>query len=188
MSFVSSFQKTAVFISGGGSCLQALLELSEFHDIRLVVTNKKYIAGALKAQRFGVPVLYIDKNKSFEQVQQILILKQIQKIVLAGFMKMIPESFLSLWKDRIFNIHPSLLPEFKGLHAFEQAFDSDADVGVTIHHVISEMDSGEIVLQMQSSSGKSKLEKNEAALRLRRTEQHLLREYTYKGSALCLRF
>lgn len=188
MNFVNGFQRTAVFISGGGSCLQTLLDLSEFQNISLVITNKKSALGTLRARRFGVEVLVMNSQMNFEQIHQILKTKRIQKIFLAGFMKIIPESFLSLWTDRIFNIHPSLLPQFKGLHGFETAYESNADIGVTIHHVTSEMDAGEIVLQQVASKANENFTKSDAQMFLRRTEQSLVREFTYKGSVLCTRF
>lgn len=153
-----------------------------------MITNKKSASGILRARRFGVEVLVMNSQMSFDQIHQILKMKRIQKIFLAGFMKIIPESFLSLWTNHIFNIHPSLLPQFKGLHGFESAFDSNADIGVTIHHVTSEMDSGKIVLQQVSSKAKEIFKKSEAQIFLRRTEQNLVREFTYKGSVLCTRF
>lgn len=200
MSFVSGFQRVAVFISGGGSCLQTLLDLPEFQNISLVVTNQKNILGELKARRCGVEVVYMttqskslhhtqkNASMSFDQLHQILKKKRIQKVFLAGFMKIIPESFLELWKNQIFNIHPSLLPQFKGLNAFEKAFDAHSDIGATIHHVIPEMDAGEIVLQMKSSKAQQGLNRNDSNLFLRRSEQHLIREYSQKGSILCIRF
>ena len=192
MSFVSGFQRSAVFISGGGSCLQAMLDLSEFQNVSLVIVNKRHTLGEIKARRFGVEVLLINPKlnpqPAFDQIHQILKQRRIQKIFLAGFMKIIPESFLSLWKDHVFNVHPSLLPQFKGLHAFEAAFDIGSDIGVTIHHVIPAMDAGEIVLQMVSSEAKNGASKSDSQLLLRRTEQHLIREYSYKGSTLCTRF
>jgi len=192
LSFVSGFQRTAVFISGGGSCLQTILDISEFQNVSLVIVNKRHTLGKLKAKRFGIEVILmsskVDPQMNFDHIHQILKQRRIQKIFLAGFMKIIPESFLSLWKDHIFNIHPSLLPQFKGLHAFESAFDTDSDIGVTIHHVIPQMDAGEIVLQMVSSKAKVGASKSDSELLLRRTEQHLIREYSYKGSTLCTRF
>lgn len=188
MSFVNGFQRTVVFISGSGSCLQTLLDLSEFQNISLVITNKKSALGVLRARRFGVEVLVMNSQMNFDQIHQILKMKGIQKIFLAGFMKIIPESFLSLWTSHIFNIHPSLLPQFKGLHAFESAFETNKDIGVTIHHVTSEMDGGEIVLQQVSSKANEKLTKSESQVLLRRTEQSLVREFIYKGSILCTRF
>jgi folate-dependent phosphoribosylglycinamide formyltransferase PurN len=188
LSFVNGFQRTAVFISGSGSCLQALLDLSEFQNMSLIITNKKSALGVLRARRFGVEVLVMNSQMNFDQIHLILKTKRIQKIFLAGFMKIIPEAFLSLWTNHIFNIHPSLLPQFKGLHGFESAFDSNADIGVTIHHVTSEMDAGEIVLQQVSSKGNEGFQKPAAQIFLRRTEQNLIREFTYKGSVLCTRF
>ena len=182
MSLIRSFQKTAVFISGGGSCLQALLEVSEYQNIKLVVTNKKNILGILKAKRFGVEVIEMNSKFQFSDVHQVLIEKKIQKIFLAGFMKMIPADFLCHWAGHIFNIHPSLLPKFRGLHAFEKSFAAGGPFGVTIHHVIPELDAGEIVLQKKSSLQIShSCTEKKALTELRLTEQHLLREFVQKG-------
>ncbi len=186
LSFVSNFQRTAVFISGQGSCLQAFLESAEFQNIKLVITNKKNTYGELKAKRFGIKVLWMDKATSFADVDQVLKNLKIQKIFLAGFMKIIPADFINSWTNHIFNIHPSLLPDFKGLQAFERAFEQKAKLGASIHHVVSEMDAGKIVLQQQICVNTSDI--NEAHFFLRLSEQHLIREFVYKGAELCTRF
>ena len=98
---------------------------------------------------------------------------------LAGFMKFLPEDFVQIWENKIFNIHPSLLPEFPGLHAAEKSFQEQKTMGVTIHRVNAEVDQGKIFLQMPSLlRSVSKIFKwPQALLFLRRTEQHLLREF-----------
>lgn len=173
--------KTAVFISGGGSTLQALLEMQHQQSICLVFSNKKNALGLLKAKRFGVETLFFDfKNRSFDELNEILLQHQIQKIVLAGFMKMIPEKFVNQWQGRIFNIHPSLLPDYPGLQSAERSWQDKNQMGVTIHHVIPEMDQGKTILQLSSLKKSTQLALNEAVLFLRRTEQHLLREFSIR--------
>jgi len=175
--------RIAVFISGSGSTLQALLEMSEFAKCCLVVSNRKNALGLLKAKRFGVHVLYMHKDLSFEQLHTRLLERNINQIFLAGFMKMLPASFLEKWQGRIFNIHPSLLPNYKGLQAFERAVADKAECGVTIHHVIAEVDAGKKVLQQKSSITSEDLNFSDSYLLLRKTEQHLLREFVLQKCA-----
>lgn len=188
LSFVKSFQRVAVLISGTGSCLQSLLELAEYQDVRVVITNKKNIFGALKARRFGVEVIFIESKNFFAEIDLVLTDRRIEKIFLAGFMKIVPSDFLNKWDGRIFNIHPSLLPDFKGLHAFEASYRAKANMGATIHHVIPLMDAGPIVLQKKSLDYKETVTQQESEIYLRATEQHIVRELGYKGLNLCQKF
>lgn len=168
--------RTAVLISGGGSTLQALLEMKHQIDISLVISNKSKIQGLNKARRFGVPVVTLEKKINYQDLHKILTQFKIERIFLAGFMKLIPADFIDLWRDKIINIHPSLLPLYPGLNSAERAWQDNSEIGVTIHNVITEMDSGEIHLQMSSITQPKKLSLNESLVFLRRTEQHLLRE------------
>lgn len=174
---LKNFQRTAVFISGGGSTLQALLEMQHQIDIKLIVTNKKNADGNLKAKRFGKKVFYLDKKNDFRELNQVLIEHKIEHIVLAGFMKLLPPDFVSQWQDRITNIHPSLLPQYPGLNSAEKSWADNADMGATIHTVIAQIDAGEVKLQQKSLSQPRRLMFAEANLFLRRTEQWLLREF-----------
>lgn len=176
----------AVFISGGGSTLQALLEMQHQFDIKLVVTNIKSAVGALKAKRFGKQVLFFSKNSSFEDLSTQLKQHNISMIFLAGFMKILPEKFVNEWQGRVINIHPSLLPEYKGLNASERSWNDNFDMGVTVHYVTKEMDEGEIILQMKCLENPQKLQMAEAEIFLRKTEQHLLRDLTYRQEGVCL--
>lgn len=169
-------QQVAVFISGGGSTLQALLEMHHQIDISLIVTNKKNVLGALKAKRFGKKVIHFNKEMGFEKLNEILKQNKIDSIMLAGFMKILPESFLKNWTGRIFNIHPSLLPMYPGLNSAERSWEDNYDMGVSIHEVIPEMDAGRVLLQQKSLVKPKSTEINEAQMFLRRTEQFLLRE------------
>jgi phosphoribosylglycinamide formyltransferase 1 len=181
LSFVRSFQKTAVFISGTGSCLQALLEMSEFQNISLIVTNKKNVRGVLKAKRYGLQIHVTDSKIDFIQLNHFLKSQKIEKIILAGFMKILPTQFLMNWQNKIYNIHPSLLPKYKGLNAFQKSFDAKDSMGVSVHHVTAQMDEGKVVLQKKSLDYSDRITLIESEYLLRRTEQHLLREFSTKG-------
>lgn len=172
--------RVAIFISGGGSNLQTLLEMQHQINIVLVITNRKSALGVLKAKKFGKQILYIDKMKSFEEISKTLQEQKVDQIILAGFMKLLPENFVNEWGGRISNIHPSLLPRYPGLNSAERSWKDRVDMGVTIHDVISEVDAGTIKLQQRSSTPDLGLDFNEAELLLRRSEQHLFRELIYR--------
>lgn len=176
-------RRTAVFISGGGSTLQALLEMHHQLEVAIVVTNKRTAAGILKARRFGKKVIFLDKLMSLDSLNEILKEHRIELLVLAGFMKLLPAGFVGLWKNRILNIHPSLLPKYPGLSSFERSYRDNADMGATIHMVIAEMDAGKILLQQKALTTPQVLTLAEADLFLRRTEQALLREFAFRYCA-----
>lgn len=177
-------KKIAVFISGKGSTLQALLEVQHQFDIGLIVTNKKNQQGELKAKRFGKPVFVFSKGMTFQDLSVVLKKHKINLIFLAGFMKMLPPDFVQDWNEQIFNIHPSLLPAFPGLDSIEKNYHAKLNMGVTIHQVNEQMDEGRIVLQQEAVSAKQTVGSSmqEASLFIRRTEQHLLREFALRRS------
>lgn len=166
----------AVFISGGGSTLQALLEMHHQIDISLIVTNKIRPRGLLKAKRFGKNIFYFDKNKSFQELDQVLKGHKIQCLILAGFMKVLPRDFVESWKEKIINIHPSLLPQYPGLNSAERSWSENSPMGVTLHQVTEHVDDGKIFFQQKSLEQPQSFSFAEAQLFLRRTEQFLLRE------------
>lgn len=170
------FQRVAVFISGGGSTLQALLEMHHQIDISLIVTNKKNALGNLKAKRFGKKTIFFDKKADYALLNNVLRDHKIEVIMLAGFMKLLPASFVELWKNKIINIHPSLLPQYPGLNSAERSWSDNSEMGVTLHKVIAEVDAGNILLQQKSLNQPVRHTLEEATLFLRRTEQFLLRE------------
>lgn len=141
----------ALFLSGKGSTVQAALDSFDSYDIRLVVSSNPKALGLLRAKRFGIPTLLCPRNNQnkidWKQLHSELINRRINRIFLLGFMKLLPEIFLKNWIGKIWNIHPSLLPSFPGLHAMEKSFEAKKDMGVTIHDVIPEMDAGQIVLK-----------------------------------------
>jgi phosphoribosylglycinamide formyltransferase 1 len=169
-------QRIAVFISGGGSTLQALLEMQHQIEIAVIVTNRKKALGTLKARRFGKNIIHFNKEMSFAALNQILKDLNIERIFLAGFMKLLPAEFVELWKGKIMNIHPSLLPAYPGLNSAETCWQDNFDMGASIHEVITEVDAGPILLQQKSFKKPKSLTQTESEIFLRRTEQFLLRE------------
>lgn len=169
-------QRVAVFISGGGSTLQALLEMHHQINVSLIVTNKRSAVGTLKAKRFGKKIIFLDKQMGYNSLTEVLKDHKIDFIILAGFMKILPADFVETWKNKIINIHPSLLPLYPGLNSAEKSWADNSDMGVTLHKVITEMDAGAVLIQRKSLTQPKQMALTEAQLFLRRTEQFLLRE------------
>lgn len=139
----------AVFISGNGTNLQALLDADPKISIATVVSSNAEARGVERAQQAGVPVIVHTKTSSWSELSQKLKELQIHYIFLLGFMKIIPEAFLLDWKDKILNLHPSLLPHYKGLRAIERSYEDRAAIGITIHWVTPELDAGPILVQRE---------------------------------------
>lgn len=151
-------KRVAILISGRGSNMQALVEAAREPDypaeIALVVSNRPEAPGLAWAKAQGIPALALDHTRyedrpHFEgQLQSMLELSKIDLVALAGFMRLMTAPFVERWRDRMINIHPSLLPAFKGLHTHEQALAAGVKVsGCTVHFVRAEMDDGPIVAQ-----------------------------------------
>lgn len=170
--------RCAVFISGSGSTLQSLLEMQHQIEIALVVSNKASALGLKKAKRFGKRCLIVQSPIDYQTLHRQLLEFKIERIFLAGFMKLIPADFVAKWQGRILNIHPSLLPYYPGLDSALKSWQDQSDMGVSIHQVNDRMDEGQIFLQQRSQKApfchENGFDKSETYLR--RTEQHLLRE------------
>ena len=148
----------AVLISGSGSNLQALIDACEKPDfpcrIVLVLSNKAEAFGLQRAARAGLPTQVTSHKDfadrpAFEQALDAAIRASGAEIVcLAGFMRILQDEFVQKWAGKMLNIHPSLLPKYKGLHTHQRAIAAgDAEAGCTVHLVVPEMDSGPILLQ-----------------------------------------
>ena len=141
----------AVFVSGAGTTLQTLIEQQALYNyhIRLVVTNRtcQALERATKAQ---ISTL---KTNIWEDIHQQLIDNNIQLIILAGFLTIIPEWFCKKWEKKLINIHPSLLPKhggkgMYGIHVQEAVLAAgDTEAGCTVHYVSAEVDGGDIIAQ-----------------------------------------
>lgn len=150
--------KLAVFASGTGSnfvAIQAAIEQGELDaEVVLVVSDQANALVLDKAKAFGVETFVFDPkaftNKAaFEsKIVEALHIKAVEGIILAGYMRLIGPTLLHAFEGRIINIHPSLLPSFKGLDAIGQAFEAGVKItGVTIHYVDAGMDTGRIIAQ-----------------------------------------
>ncbi len=178
LSGLSKPLRYAVFISGTGSTLQSLLEMQHQWNIGLVISNQSQALGLTKAKRFGIETVVIKNPIDYAKLNDLLQDYRIDRIVLAGFMKLIPASFVNFWKGRMMNIHPSLLPQYPGLDAAHLSWQNKSDMGVTIHHVTAEMDEGRPVLQQVSLKKPYAIESGFEfpELYLRQCEQNLMRE------------
>ena len=156
--------KTAVFISGNGSNLKSLIKFSKTKkspiSINLIISNNSKAKGLKlsKINKIKKKVFNFKKNHKIEnQILSVLEKNEIKLICLAGFMKILSRNFIGKFKGKILNIHPSLLPKYKGLNTHQRVLDNcEKYSGCTVHLVNSKLDSGKIVLQK-----KIKVSKNE---------------------------
>lgn len=151
--------KIAILISGRGSNMQALIRACRQADfpaeIGVVISNKKEAPGLEFAKEQGIDTVFID-HKKFASRQEFdqAITKEIKKrncqiICLAGFMRLLSVDFVKEWQGKVINIHPSLLPDFKGGDAVGDAIKAGAKKsGCTVHFVVEEMDAGPIIMQV----------------------------------------
>ena len=141
--------RLGVLCSGNGTNFENILRSCWEDEVVLMIHNKKDCGAAKRAEKFGVPHCYI-KHKDEEQIIQLMQAWRVDLIVLAGYMKVISPEFVKAFPNRIINLHPSLLPKYKGLHAIEQALESgDTKTGCTVHYVNEELDGGEILYQSE---------------------------------------
>jgi phosphoribosylglycinamide formyltransferase 1 len=151
-------KRVAVLISGNGSNLQALMDAAAAPDypaeIVLVVSNKADAYGVTRAKNANIPALVIShKNyasrEMFDAAMQAELVKhKVDIVCLAGFMRLLSAGFVKQWQGRMLNIHPSLLPDFKGAHAVRDALAAGAkESGCTVHLVTEELDAGPIIAQ-----------------------------------------
>ena len=144
-------------ISGSGSNMLSLLDKLKNEPLinfTLIVSNNPLSPGLKKAQQLGYNCRVLESrnnNENFERfLHKLLVEKRIQLVCLAGFMKILSHSFTRNWEKRILNIHPSLLPKFKGLNTHSRALESGEQLhGCTVHYVNEKLDSGEILDQAQ---------------------------------------
>jgi phosphoribosylglycinamide formyltransferase 1 len=154
-----SKKRVAVLISGRGSNMAALIEAAKAPDypaeIALVVSNRPDASGLTRAQQAGVTTEIVDHRTfgedraAFERALDArLQAHRIDLVCLAGFMRLLAPWFVTRWSGRMLNIHPALLPQFKGLHTHRRALEAGVKRhGATVHFVVPEIDSGPIVVQ-----------------------------------------
>ncbi|MGE4372030.1 MAG: phosphoribosylglycinamide formyltransferase [Xanthobacter sp.] len=151
-------KRTAILISGRGSNMAALVKAAQKVDfpakIDLVLSNREDAAGLEFAAAHGVPTRvlshkgYADRAAFDTALDGLLREEGIEIVCLAGFMRLLTPWLVEQWQDRMINVHPSILPSFKGLHTHERALEMGVRVhGCTVHFVRAEMDAGPIILQ-----------------------------------------
>tara|TARA_B100001540_G_scaffold123841_1_gene110408 strand:- start:530 stop:1117 length:588 start_codon:yes stop_codon:yes gene_type:complete len=160
--------KVSVFISGRGTNLKSLINFSKTKNsqisINLVISNKKNAKGLFFAKKNKIKYLVINyKNKKNAENRILVELKKynIDFICLAGFMKILSKKIISKYKNKILNIHPSLLPKYKGLDTHKRVIlNKEKFTGCTVHIVTSKLDSGKIILQRKIKILKNDSEKS----------------------------
>jgi phosphoribosylglycinamide formyltransferase-1 len=150
----------AVLISGSGSNLQALIDRQSDYGYRIafVLSNQPDAYGLIRAQQAGIATRIVNHRdfadrESFEQSMILAIDDyRIDLVVLAGFMRILTPTFIHHYEGKLLNIHPSLLPKFKGLHTHQRALEAGEKIhGATVHFVTAELDGGPLIAQAQVS-------------------------------------
>jgi phosphoribosylglycinamide formyltransferase 1 len=154
-----SRKRVAVLISGRGSNMAALIEAAKDKtypaEIVLVVSNRLDAGGLVTASANGIATEVVDHTAftkdraAFERALQSTLAKhRIEIVCLAGFMQLLTPGFVNQWPERLLNIHPALLPAFKGLHTHKRALAAGAKMhGASVHFVVPKMDSGPVIVQ-----------------------------------------
>ena len=146
--------KTAVFISGTGSNLKNLIKFSKTKIspilIKLIISSSKKAKGLRYSTQYNIEKKIVNFNNNFSEnkILNYINKKNIKFICLAGFMKILSKNFIKKFKGKIVNIHPSLLPNYKGLNTYKRALkNKEKFTGCTVHYVSAKLDSGKIILQ-----------------------------------------
>lgn len=158
-------KRVAILISGRGSNMRALIEAAQAldypADIALVVSSREDAEGLAVARALGVATALVDQVRFRREnrdraaydaeLHEVLSKARIEFVCLAGFMRILSPGFVRKWEGRIVNMHPSLLPAFRGLRPQQQALDAGVTVsGCTVHYVVPELDAGPIVAQAEA--------------------------------------
>ena len=150
--------RVGILISGRGSNMMALVEAARAPrypaQVAVVIANRPEAAGIIYARAHGLPTVVIDHKTyatrtSFEEkLHETLVDHRVDVVALCGFMRLLTPDFVDIWRNRMLNIHPSLLPAYKGLHTHERALaDGVRIAGCTVHVVRAEMDVGPVIAQ-----------------------------------------
>lgn len=151
--------RTAILISGRGSNMASLIDAASAPDfpaqIALVASNLPDAGGLERARAAGIATASVDHRpfgkdrEAFERaLDEVLRIEQIELIALAGFMRVLTPWFVGRWQGRLINIHPSLLPDFRGTHTHARALEAGVtEHGCTVHFVVPELDAGPTIAQ-----------------------------------------
>ncbi len=177
-------KNASVFISGTGSNLKKLIQSSRNYNfpinIKLVITNKKSAAGLHFARKYSIPFKVINTEDNLFEIKLLneIHKRKISLICLAGYMKILSKNFIQTYKGKIINIHPSLLPKYKGTNTFARMLkNKEKMAGCTVHFVNEKLDSGKIIIKKSFT-----LSKNENTESLKRKTQRI--EYRAFSAAI----
>ena len=139
--------RLAVLCSGNGSNFENIVRTCRSDEVVLMIHNKPKCGAAKRADKLGIPHSYIESTDEINMIRLIQAWN-VDLIILAGWMRIVTKDFIEAFRGRIINVHPSLLPKYKGLHAIEQAMSAgETETGATVHYVNEELDGGEIIIQ-----------------------------------------
>ena len=139
--------RLGVMCSGNGTNFENIVHSCPKHEVVLMVYNKKKAKAAKRAERLDIPSCY---SKNEDEIIALFHAYNVDMIVMAGWMKVVSKKFCDEFAGRIINLHPSLLPKYKGLHAIEQAMKAgETETGCTVHFVNEYLDSGAIIKQQE---------------------------------------
>ena len=141
--------RLGIMCSGNGTNFENIVTnpICNKHEVVLMIHNTKQCGAADKAGKFGIPHVRIP-HKDSDKMIAMFKAWEVDYIVLAGYMRVLPPEFIEAFPNKIINVHPSLLPKYKGLYAVEQALESgDTETGCTVHYVNEELDGGDIIDQ-----------------------------------------
>ena len=142
-------KRLAVMCSGNGTNFENIVRSCKEHEVVLMLYNTKGCGASRRATKLGIPSAYFHSSEEDKMMSE-LTWARVDYIILAGWMRILSEEFVNQFPNRIINVHPSLLPKYKGMHAVEQAMKSgDKVTGCTVHYVNEELDGGEVIKQAE---------------------------------------
>ena len=135
--------------SGNGTNFENIVKTCRYDEVVVMIHNKEKCGAAKRAEKYGIPHTHI-KSKKEDLIIDVMRAWKVDLIVLAGWMRIISPKLIDAFPNKIINLHPSMLPKYKGLHAIERALESgDRFTGVSVHYVNEELDGGEVILQKE---------------------------------------
>ena len=183
-------RKTCIFISGKGTNLKNIISHSRDKNfpikVSLIITNNKNADGIIYAKKYQIPHIYINTNSAYFENKIILTLKnhKINFICLAGYMKILPKKIINTFEKKIINIHPSLLPKFKGLNTFSRIIkNNEIKTGCTVHYVNNRLDDGKIIIKksfdINSNDDEKALKKKTQVLEYKAYPEAIIKIFRY---------
>ena len=141
--------RLGIMCSGNGTNFENIVRTCRDDEVVIMIHNKEKCGAAKRADKFGIPHTHI-KSKNEDLIIDVMNAWKVDLIVLAGWMRIISPKLIEAFPNRIINLHPSMLPKYKGLHAIERALESgDEKTGVSVHYVNEELDGGEVIIQSE---------------------------------------